>query len=434
MGGAAGRQLVPNAGNSTATPLSASATFTGTAVDVLGYAQVHLVYYQEPNVTPNGDGDTAKGSLYFEFSPDGTNWDISVPVFVRSGINIPQTLVVVDRYFRVRYINDGGAAAITSLGLGEAADTARNQTAFRMNTYLVPYGTKELGRTLDQSVSGSDPVSLTRGVVMGLDPDGATYKNVALGDAGEFQVTRYSTEVSRGNLSGKVRKRVHGRNPNVGNSAEAIWENGGAYNFLTAASAIRVQAGGNAADTSAGAGARTLRVTGLDANGDEQTSDITLAGASASSATAETYLRVNRVEVLTVGTYGQANTGAITIETTGGTVLAVVAAGLGLDQLGVYSVPNGKKGYLHSIGVSVEGNFDADVFIYCRENLDDTSAPMSPRLRVITLDQVAGGAVVTFPIEFPIEVAGKADIWAEAVGSVSGNAIAVTLNMEVIDD
>ena len=184
----ADRPIVKDDNNSTTATLAASATYTGTATDILAYHQVHLVAYMEPNVTPNGDANTAQASLYVEFGPDGTNWDISIPIYVRSGIFIPQTYVTVDRYFRVRWINDGGTAAIASLGLSETADTPRNQTAFRLNTYLVPQGTKELGRTIDQSVGGSDPVSLTRGVVMGKDPDG-TYVNARMSRDNEVFVT-----------------------------------------------------------------------------------------------------------------------------------------------------------------------------------------------------------------------------------------------------
>lgn len=173
-----GTQIVKDTNNSTTTPLTAGATFTGTATDVLGYAQIHLTFAFRPNQVPSGDGSTAKASLSFQFSPDGTNWDIQVPVFIRSGINIPQTLIVVDRYFRVVYLNDGGASAISNLGItDESAGTPTTQTQFRLNTYLVPVGTKELGRTIDQSVSGSDPVTLGRNVLLGKAPD-LSYRNV----------------------------------------------------------------------------------------------------------------------------------------------------------------------------------------------------------------------------------------------------------------
>jgi hypothetical protein len=51
----------------------------------------------------------------------------------------------------------------------------------------------------------------------------------------------------------------------VGTSYEPV-TSAGAFNWLTAASAVRVKAGGDTNDTAAGTGARTVLVTGLDAS------------------------------------------------------------------------------------------------------------------------------------------------------------------------
>lgn len=66
----------------------------------------------------------------------------------------------------------GGVVAIAALGLTDAPGTPTNQTNFKLNTYLLPYATKELARTLDQSISGSDSVSLVRSMGMGKNPTG----------------------------------------------------------------------------------------------------------------------------------------------------------------------------------------------------------------------------------------------------------------------
>jgi len=158
--------------NTTTTPLGASATYTGTGENVLPYVQVNVALFVRPNTAVSGDGTNAKGSFFFEFSPDNTNWDISVPVVVRSpGLLIPFPLITVGKFFRVRYVNDGGAAAITALGLTETAGTPTAQTAFRLTSYLLTFPTKEIARTLDQQISGSDPVAVVRSVTTGLTPD-----------------------------------------------------------------------------------------------------------------------------------------------------------------------------------------------------------------------------------------------------------------------
>jgi hypothetical protein len=103
-------------------------------------------------------------------------------------------------------------------------------------------------------------------------------------------------------------------------SGDAIWEPGGAYPYLTytgTAKAMRVKAGGNAADTAAGTGARTVTIQGLDENFAIAQETVTLAGASASAATTTTFSRVLRVFVATTGT-GRTNASTIDIEDSGG--------------------------------------------------------------------------------------------------------------------
>ena len=87
-------------GNSTTTPLAANATFTGTTDDVTSYEEIDINVAGSPNNAP--------GSLYFEFSPDGTHWDVSILVggtqYYSPNI-VPQFLRVVLPFFRVRYVN-----------------------------------------------------------------------------------------------------------------------------------------------------------------------------------------------------------------------------------------------------------------------------------------------------------------------------------------
>lgn len=80
--------------SSTATPLNAAATFPGTSVDVSGFASVV--------VSCKTDQD---GTLYAEFSPDGTNWDSSLPFAVLAGQNEIHRLTVTRKYFRARFTN-----------------------------------------------------------------------------------------------------------------------------------------------------------------------------------------------------------------------------------------------------------------------------------------------------------------------------------------
>lgn len=157
--------------NTTDTPLAAGSSFIGSSTDITKYQQINISIFGRPGVVA-GDGSSAMASFWFDFSKDGANWDVQVPALIRDpSLVIPVPIINVHKYFRVRYLNDGGASAITALGLSETAGTPTTQTEFRLTSYLLPLATKELTRTMDQGISGSDPCQLVRAGIMGKDPE-----------------------------------------------------------------------------------------------------------------------------------------------------------------------------------------------------------------------------------------------------------------------
>ena len=147
----------------------------------------------------------------------------------------------------------------------------------------------------------------------------------------------------------------------------------------------RIKAGGDAADTAAGAGARELRLEGLDTNGKEITETVATAGASASAATTAAFVRLNRVRVSESGAYGTPAAGAhaddIVIEDTGGTTWATIdSTGFprAASEIGMYTVPAGKIGFLKNITCSIDSTKLADFAFVVRFGADTLEAPFSP--------------------------------------------------------
>lgn len=235
--------------------------------------------------------------------------------------------------------------------------------------------------------------------------------------------------IRRGVVSKFSCEHKFGANPTVGNSPEFIWTLGGSYTFLSTASTLRVAAGGNANDDSAGNGARQITILGLDSNFNEITETVSLNGTSASDPTVNSFIRVNRVFVSQMGTSHSGNVGAITVESTAGSVaVAHIATQKGQTEQMIYTVPAGKTAYIIQTNVYVSSNQDASVVLYRKDNADETAAPYSARRVVLSFSEVSGQATQPEPTTLgPFNE--KTDIWMTGEASTTA---AITANADIV--
>lgn len=241
----------------------------------------------------------------------------------------------------------------------------------------------------------------------------------------------FLTEVRQGKVAGYSMVHKYGRNGSV---PDGTWEFVNRLGFtgwpLSAPTTVRIKAGGDAADTAAGAGAREVTVQGIDDSFNEVTEAIATAGASASSATSTSFWRVHRAWVSAVGTYGVANTGAVAIENSGGgtDLIEIGGVGKGQSQFAAWTVPIAKTAYYLGAHVQVDTNKSANVRVYTRADIDVTVAPMkSKRLRDF---YAAKGNFCYAPKAPSLVIPAKTDFWFEASGD--GAACAVTVEFELL--
>lgn len=172
-------------------------------------------------------------------------------------------------------------------------------------------------------------------------------------DSSSTAITFNRIPVNFGLISGYSRLAIIGHASNIGNGASSdIWEVGGTYPFLAAASVLEVVST-SANDASAGTGARTVLIGGLDSNYDPITETVTLNGVTPVNTT-KSFLRVNLFTTVTSGS-GQVNDGDITLRVTGGgSAQSFMKAGYGFGRTGVYTVANGDTLYCGSFNFSVK--------------------------------------------------------------------------------
>ena len=140
---------------------------------------------------------------------------------------------------------------------------------------------------------------------------------------------------------------VLGENTDVdtGTVPETVWRNGGLYQQPTTATTVTISSS-SSSDPLGGIGAQIVLVEGLNEDYEEIWEVINLNGTSTVTST-NTYWRVNFFRVVFSGS-NQKNVGNITA-TVDSKVVRYIAAGIGLDQTAVYTVPKDHTLFLTEI-------------------------------------------------------------------------------------
>ena len=146
----------------------------------------------------------------------------------------------------------------------------------------------------------------------------------------------------------------------------------------------------NAADASGGAGALKVTIVGLDENWEEVSQEITLNGLTPVALTTD-LVRMYRWFVSESGTYSNgaagSHVGSLTVQESGGgtpwDTIPVSPFPAGQSQIGSFTIPKGKTGYLIGKLVFTDTSKVADVFMFRRNNADDVTAPYKGIMRII---------------------------------------------------
>lgn len=249
----------------------------------------------------------------------------------------------------------------------------------------------------------------------------------------------WGAQIARGNMRLAHIHHQFGRNAACGTSYVPVSDIG-TYRTPQVANAtqLRIKSGGNAADTSDGVGARSIKLWGLNSSGDEVTEVIDTAGASASVATSNSFIRLYHAEVHDSGTYGTQSAGShvgdITIEDATGTEdwakILINGFPSAATCIGSLTIPRNHAGLITSVKITVDSSGDKtmDVLIMQRKNILQAAAPYSPVVKIQEFLGISGVQDVTFDI--PFKVSELTDIGVLAKSSNSTNAVSV--DMEVV--
>jgi len=146
---------------------------------------------------------------------------------------------------------------------------------------------------------------------------------------------------------------LFGHNPAIAAADENLTAMGGLYTFLPVTGIGVEVVSASANDTAAGTGARTVRITGLEAGTLEKvTETITLNGVTAVPSVRTNWMAVNQFEVLTAGS-GGTNAGDLDVRNLADTpVYSRIEAGASLAHQGIYTVPANKIVLVTTVNVA----------------------------------------------------------------------------------
>jgi len=239
----------------------------------------------------------------------------------------------------------------------------------------------------------------------------------------------FNLQIARGQIAYHKSIFKFGFNPDVDDSLETIWAEGGLYSYLSAATVLKISSS-STNDTSAGTGARTVTLFGLDANYDEISETITLNGQTAVNSTLS-YLRIYRMTVDTAGSGGE-NAGVIYAGT--GTVTsgvpankyATIAIGDNQTLMALWTVPRGYTAYLSQTDVTAattQNNKYATVHFVARE----LGGVFQAKDKFVKAESSHNQQY-----DVPLKFEEKTDLEFRCVGDSAGADIAVSASMDII--
>jgi hypothetical protein len=240
----------------------------------------------------------------------------------------------------------------------------------------------------------------------------------------------FNLQVSRGQIMGHSNFCQFGWNSAVGTSYETVWIEGGLYTFPSAASALKVSSS-SATDDKDSTGAHTVLIEGLDASFNLVSEIVTLEGQTQVDTT-NSYLRVNKMTVLTAGT--------------GGTSVGVIYAGTGSAGGGlptaIFNRTGTNSNESESSFYTVPAGYTAYINAWTMSSANSTaeaSTQFALRVRPYggvfgfkALYGVPGNGIYECNAPYPVGIPEKADIEVRAAASAGSSVVSSQLQILLI--
>jgi hypothetical protein len=239
---------------------------------------------------------------------------------------------------------------------------------------------------------------------------------------GETASHKEGLSLSRGLVAGMQPVYKFGKSTTVGaTSFSTIWKAGGLYETPTTATVATIVSD-SANDTAVGTGARTIQIEGLDEDFNFQSEVVTLDGTSSVNSTL-TYIRLNRMFVLTAGSLSNA-AGLITC-TVDSKLVCRIDDNDNQSQVAHYTIPANKTGYLDQLSFGVGSGKEVEMRIAIRR-----PGGVYRSVSNFFLYQNTENITLSMPVSIPE----KSDIQIQAIAASGTVAVNATFLILLVDN
>jgi hypothetical protein len=239
----------------------------------------------------------------------------------------------------------------------------------------------------------------------------------------------FELQVARGQITMHSSFCQFGINTAVGTSNETIWIGSNTYTFPAAASVLKVSSSSANDASPSGTGAQTIQIQGLNAAYEAVSEIVSLNGQTAVNTT-NSYLRVNKMTVLTAGTGGTSvgNIYAGTGDVTAG-VPAVVVNQTGIlaneTESAFYTVPAGYTAFINMWTMS-SGNTTADEWTRFTLRI----RPLGGVFGIKAQYHIAASGIYECVAAYPLPIPEKADL--EILAATSDGTASVSTQLQLM--
>lgn len=242
------------------------------------------------------------------------------------------------------------------------------------------------------------------------------------------KIEPFELQVARGQITMHSSFCQFGINTAVGTSNETVWIGSSLYTFPAAASILKVSSS-SANDAAAGTGARTIQIEGLNAAYEPVVETVILNGQTEVNTT-NSYLRVNKMTVLTAGSGGTsvgniyAGTGTVTAG-----VPAVVVNQTGVlaneTESGFYTVPAGYTAFINMWTMS-SGNTTADEWTRFTLRIRPEGGVFGIKAQY----HIPASGIYECKAAYPLPIPEKADL--EILAATSDGSASVSTQLQIV--